>query len=138
MLKKILFTILDWTWCLPQNLIGLFIRYALNTKEQVYLLINSDLKYYVWSIKRGSMSLGKHIFITKKCIHDYDTIAHEFGHTIQSYILGPLYLLVIALPSLLWAWFGHTLMNKYKPTDYSWFYTEKWADYLANKYIVRF
>lgn len=33
------------------------------------------------------------------------TIKHEYGHQLQSYILGPLYLLIIGLPSGLWCWF---------------------------------
>lgn len=29
-------------------------------------------------------------------------LVHEYGHTIQSMILGPLYLIVIGIPSTLW------------------------------------
>ncbi len=43
-------------------------------------------------------------------------------------LLGPLYLLVIGLPSLLWA----ALHEKVAPgRSYYWFYTERWADRLG-------
>jgi len=68
---------------------------------------------------------------------DEETIKHEYGHQLQSYILGPLYLLVIGLPSGLWCWFIQDLVNKNrkkkgKPTlSYYWFYTESWANKLG-------
>jgi MFS family permease len=45
---------------------------------------------------------------------------HEYGHTWQNRILGPLYLFVIAIPSLISA--------ASKPGNHSHFYTEEWAD----------
>jgi len=45
---------------------------------------------------------------------------HEFGHTWQSRVLGPLYLFIVALPSLINA--------AIHPSNQSGFYTEKWAD----------
>ena len=68
---------------------------------------------------------------------DEETIKHEYGHQLQSYILGPLFLLVIGLPSGLWCWFIQDLINKKrkkknKPElDYYWFYTESWANKLG-------
>lgn len=68
---------------------------------------------------------------------DGETIKHEYGHQLQSYILGPLYILVIGLPSGLWCWFIQDWVNKIrkkknKPElDYYWFYTESWANKLG-------
>ena len=31
------------------------------------------------------------------------TAVHEYGHTVQSMILGPFYLLAVGLPSIIWA-----------------------------------
>lgn len=45
---------------------------------------------------------------------------HEFGHTMQSRVLGPLYLLVIALPSIINAGIH--------PDNQDDFYTESWAN----------
>lgn len=45
---------------------------------------------------------------------------HEFGHTLQSRALGPFYLFIIAIPSLINA--------AIHPSNQSGFYTEDWAD----------
>ena len=56
---------------------------------------------------------------------------HEHGHARQSLYLGPFYLFVIGIPSLLWA----CLYRKHKRGSYYAFYTEKWADKLGG--VVR-
>jgi hypothetical protein len=47
--------------------------------------------------------------------HGFSDWAHEFGHNLQSLVLGPLYLIVIGIPSVAGA---------------QW--TETWADKWAN------
>ena len=77
---------------------------------------------------RGGLSLGRYIILNDK-YKDYkgNTEKHELGHCYQSVYLGPLYLLVIGLPSLLWAaWW-----NGSRGVSYYSFYTEKWADRLG-------
>jgi hypothetical protein len=50
---------------------------------------------------QGAVSLGQFIFIFSR-YNDVGFIErHEYGHTIQSHLLGPLYLLVIGLPSII-------------------------------------
>lgn len=59
---------------------------------------------------------------------------HEYGHTIQSLLLGPFYLLVIGIPSMVW--FHVPQLQKLriqKQISYSAFYTECWADWLGTK-----
>ena len=46
------------------------------------------------------MSMGMFLFLGD---HDKHVLVHEYGHSIQSCILGPLYLPVIGIPSLIWA-----------------------------------
>lgn len=61
-------------------------------------------------------------------------LVHEYGHTIQSMILGPLYLFVIGIPSCIWAFtpYFQKLRSKGKYSYYD-FYPEKWANYLGSK-----
>lgn len=61
-------------------------------------------------------------------------LVHEYGHTIQSLILGPFYLIVIGIPSTLWG-FLPFLNEKRKNEGLSYFsfYTEKWANCLGEK-----
>ena len=112
-----------YLWQLPQNLLGLLIVWVMSPgEEQVFRgcrILRSEKM-------RGGISLGRYIVISKQFSNPV-TDRHEWGHTRQSMLLGPFYLPVIGLPSLLWAaWWkpGRTV-------GYYSFYTEKWADRLA-------
>jgi hypothetical protein len=48
--------------------------------------------------------------------------AHEFGHTFQNCLLGPLFPLMVALPSAIWYWTKDLFKKtKNKPYDSMWF-----------------
>lgn len=68
---------------------------------------------------------------------DETLAAHEYGHSIQSLILGVFYLFVIGIPSFCWAAFGSKYRTKHNKTYYE-FYTESWANKIAglNKYRI--
>ncbi len=86
----------------------------------------------------GSASLGMFIFLSDKHRgREADRVlAHEFGHTLQSLILGPLYLVVIALPSVIWAGVpALRRMRGRRGISYYRMYTERWANYLEERYI---
>ena len=78
---------------------------------------------------RGGISLGSVIILGSRYYDDGSDIdeRHEWGHIRQSQYLGPLYLLVIGLPSILWA----ALYRGDAKGYYTGFYTERWADRLA-------
>lgn len=59
-------------------------------------------------------------------------LVHEYGHTIQSLILGPLYLIVIGIPSTMWA-FLFEKKRKDEQIPYGAFFTEKWANRLRER-----
>ena len=78
---------------------------------------------------RGGMSLGKWIFLSES--YSDLSLLHEYGHCIQSKYLGPLYLVVIGIPSLL-----HAALNSYigcckKHGTYYHYFTECWANRLV-------
>jgi len=55
--------------------------------------------------------------------------SHEYGHTIQSLILGPLYLLIIGIPSMIWCNNPKYIkLREEKGISYYDFYPEKWAN----------
>lgn len=57
----------------------------------------------------GGISLGPFAFCSKYSASKECVVAHEVdGHTVDSKIFGPLYLLIIGLPSLLNAAFDFT------------------------------
>lgn len=59
---------------------------------------------------------------------------HEYGHTIQSLILGPLYLIIIGIPSTLWGFLPCcNVKRKAKSISYFSFFTEKWANFFGEQ-----
>lgn len=73
--------------------------------------------------KASGVSLGSFALVSPDCAHDEETVRHELdGHTVDSKIFGPLYLLVIGLPSVL------HLLHYDGHSDYYDFYTERWAN----------
>lgn len=122
---------LSATWELPQNVVGAIVVKLFKAK---YCGTFEDASVYCWKVQ-GGMSLGKYIFVPNTYAYlPEDTlkrlVMHEYGHTIQSKYLGWFYLLVIGLPSLIWAWCfaGYRKQNNKSYYD---FYTEKWADKLG-------
>lgn len=124
--------LLQWTWGLIQNLVGLVI-FLVNLRGR-HFWYHGALAVE-WRL-RGSMGLGMFIFLSKNASEAVK--AHEYGHTVQSVILGPLFLPVIGLPSLLWC--GLPLFKHYRKKNgisYYAFYPEKWANYLGDKFTKR-
>ncbi len=138
---NLLYVVVQWTWGFIQSLFGL-----------VLLLLNKNCTHYlyhgavvtVWNGK-SSVSLGMFVFITdepffsKKFENQYTKeelskrlLVHEYGHTIQSLILGPLYLVVIGMPSTLWGFLPSFNQKRHKKQlSYFSFFTEKWANTLG-------
>ena len=115
--------ILLWVWQFPQNIIGLIFRLCFGWHSVPYNGVDVifDNRF------PGSLSLGRTVIVKYPYWVKPDTWKHEFGHCRQSQILGPFYLIVIGIPSLLWAcWY-----RKHKRGSYYAFYTEKWADSLG-------
>ena len=111
-------------WEFPQNLLGyIVLKVTMNAHRFSY----RGAEVYVWQ-RRDGISLGKYIFVP--ICADEDFIKHEYGHTVQSRYLGWFYLLIIGLPSLIWAGCFKGFRKKHG-IDYYTFYTEKWADKLG-------
>lgn len=114
-------------WGFPQTMVGLAIRLALRGPRKRYAYRTAFVTE--WSIDEG-LCLGLFIFVPQNCTRAL--LAHEYGHTIQSLILGPLYLPIVVLPSLVWA--GLPRLQNYRSShrySYYRFYTERWANLLS-------
>lgn len=109
---------------LPQNLLGLLLRqiYKGNDSEYNDVIVRRSLKM------QGGISLGRYIIVSQ--FASKETVMHEYGHCLQSRRLGWLYLLVIGLPSIVWAGLYGRLVKRTKNGYYRW-YTERWADRLG-------
>lgn len=132
-MKKFLYYLIQFTWGLPQNLIGFFLtrKYRKNRSESFF---NSRIYYH--NENWGGISLGMFIAINGKRDEEWTngTKVHEFGHTIQSLILGPFYIFVIGIPSIIWCNSKkYNNLRANKGVSYFDFYPEKWANYLGQK-----
>ena len=114
-------------WQLPQNLLGLLVGCFLKGKRRLPDIpgLPSVIHFVGARNMHGGISLGNFVYFRPPA---YEILVrHEYGHCRQSRLLGPFYLPVVGLPSLLWALWWHPG----RPVPYSWFYTERWADRLG-------
>lgn len=102
-MKRLLYLLCQWTWGLPQNLVGLVIYLYYRARGCPSFRYQGAFGL-VWTQRSGSMSMGSFLFMHPSWTPaDRALLAHEYGHTIQSLIFGPLYLLTVGLPSVIWA-----------------------------------
>ena len=124
-MKRILWVIWQIVWCLPQNLVGLCL--LLLHRKGKHLRFRGA--YVTTWNHRGCTSMGCFLFLDRRAVHDRPLLVHEYGHTMQSAVLGWLYLPVIALPSMLWFFLpACRRFRKHRRFSYYRFYTESWAN----------
>jgi len=123
--------LLQFTWGIFQNIIGfiLTIKYRKGKREYYH---GSVITYHEESW--GGISMGIFIVMNGKRDPEWirSTRVHEYGHTIQSLILGPFYMLIIGIPSFIWCNAKRfRTLRKEKGVSYFSFYPEKWANHLG-------
>lgn len=119
--------ILLWIWQAPQNIVGLVFRIIYPGRSALFCGVD----VVVHERFPGGISLGRTIIVKHTYWENPNEWKHEYGHTRQSLYLGPLYLLIVGIPSSLWAvWY-----RIHKRGSYFSFFTEKWADKLGG--VVR-
>jgi len=133
--NDIVYTILQFTWGILQNVLGALIL--------LVLTIINPLRnhfYYHGAIVTEwrfdfSCGCGMFIFYGHKDAKDSkEVLVHEYGHTLQSIVLGPLFMFVIAIPSMLWAFIPYFVkLRKRRNIKYVDFYCEKWANKWGEK-----
>lgn len=139
---KVITKIRRWTWELPQTLLGACLI-PFYKKTLLKVIEYDDTKVYLYDKFPGGISLGyyTHLDWNKKDHNTYtireglkNSIKHESsGHGRQSKYLGPFYLLIIGIPSIIHCW-AHQISDK--EWNYYSFPTERWADKLGkvNRY----
>ena len=134
-----IFLLLKIIWELPQNILGIIVWLVLRRK-----VTKTEIKsnrYFIHTPNFG-ISLGSFIFWSNSdsaiILINNNNIQHEFGHSIQSLIFGPLYLLVIGLPSITRVIYGsiYFIIHRREWGDYYEGYPENWADNLGMKYYI--
>jgi hypothetical protein len=122
-----------WTWCFPQTLLGFIVFCVVKYRGAIIEIENYrgvTLVRTTNSKLMGGMALGKYNFvIDKQWKTAAQTIEHEYGHTAQGYILGPLYIIIIGIPSEFWLLLSH--ISPYIKKTYRTRFPENWADTLG-------
>ena len=131
-MKRILETITAFTWELLQTLCGAVVILFLGAK---FVQWEGNRRIFFSAGMSGAVSLGRYIIVDKYYLNNYTVHRHEYGHTRQSLMLGPLYLFVIGIPSICWAGLYGTVIPS-THNGYYRFYTERWADKLGG--VVRY
>lgn len=124
-MKLWLFRLWQWTWGFPQTLLGflIYLRCSGKPREVYHGCIVTH-----WN-NRGSMGMGMFLFLGRD---DPQVRVHEFGHSVQSLFLGPLFLPVMGIPSILWCNLPFCRrLRKDKHISYYRFYTESNANRLG-------
>ena len=99
-MKNVIYIVIQCTWGLPKTLLG-FIVFLINIKNKHYFYHGAIITE---RNVPSSVSLGMFVFTTTNPMKDKRTknkipdeelskrlLVHEYGHTIQSLIFGPLF-----------------------------------------------
>ncbi|MEG1791709.1 MAG: hypothetical protein RSB20_04685 [Clostridia bacterium] len=125
-----IYQVVQWTWGLLQSLFGLVLFFKFR---------KCDHKFYHGAIMTvhngnfGGVSLGCFIFINANKRENIEKVAvHEFGHTIQSLVFGPLYLFVVGIPSFVWCNAKrYVALRQVNGVKYCSRFPENWANKLG-------
>lgn len=129
-MKTLLFRLWQWTWGFPQTLVGFIIYLA--HKDAPHRTYHGCI-VTKWK-QAASLGVGMFLFLSERSYeNDPQVQVHEFGHAVQSAILGPLFLPVMGIPSFLWCNLKPCRkLRREKGVSYYRLYTESTANYLGS------
>lgn len=129
-MKTFLFRLLQWSWGLPQTFIG-FLFWLFYRKRPHFLFRGCIVT--TWRVS-GSLGMGMFLFLNEDHYReDPHVLIHEFGHAVQSALLGPLFLPVMGIPSFLWCNLPPCRrLRREKEISYYSFYPESTANALGD------
>ena len=134
LIMKYIRNLILFIWQLPQHIVALiYFGYLVMMCKDLGIDSRYKQAIVIPCVMRGAITLGNYVFVGLNSEYK-ETIKHELGHTIQSKILGPLYLIVIGIPSITYCGLRRLFPSLRKKNYYN-FYTEKWANNLSEKYI---
>lgn len=103
---RILYHVLQWTWGIVQNIAGLALDIALGRGRRSRFYGARVIEYprdTFLGPSTGCFTLGRFVFMNEGLSGEERErlLVHEYGHTVQSILYGPLYLAVVGIPSVL-------------------------------------
>lgn len=138
MKKKLLifaYWLLQLTWGILQTALGFVIFLGNRRKEHGFY---HGAIVTRWAGK-SSLSLGLFLFVAEHLEGQRldHILHHEFGHTIQSLVLGPLYLFLIGVPSFIWCNLPYFKKLRAGGVDYETFFIERNASMTGKKLLKK-
>ena len=134
LIMKYIRNLILFIWQLPQHIVAIiYFGYLVMMCKDLGIDSRYKQAIVIPCVMRGAVTLGNYVFVGLNSEYR-KTVKHELGHTIQSKILGPLYLIVIGIPSITYCGLRRLFPSLRKKNYYD-FYTEKIANYLSEKYI---
>ena len=129
---RIMFYLLQFTWGATVNLAGLLVFLCCRKRFRSKAFRNAIVTCLPGN--RGGLSLGVFIFLSVRDTREYSRLcAHEYGHTVQCLLLGPLYWVVVAIPSVIWYHFFAGYRKK-RGIPYDALFCERWATAWGRKW----
>lgn len=129
-------TAILFMWELPQNIVGALLLFILKYKKQVTGIEKESHLRFIETKKLG-VSLGWFIFWSPSgnrfVQYTNDCRMHEYGHARQSVMLGPLYLLIVGIPSVSRVIYSRLYFKKHGLHWKNYFagFPENWANKLG-------
>ena len=134
LIMKYIRNLILFIWQLPQHIVALiYFGYLVMMCKDLGVDSRYKQATVIPCIMRGAVTLGNYVFVGLNSEYR-KTVKHELGHTIQSKILGPLYLIIIGIPSITYCGLRRLFPSLRKKNYYD-FFSEKSANYLSEKYI---
>lgn len=142
-MRAILYVFLQCTWGCLQSALGL-LCFLSHLRDRHFWYHGALVT--VWQ-SRSSVSLGLFVFVAEKpyfyrLLQETYTeealssrlLVHEYGHTVQSLLLGPLYLILMGIPSTVWGFLPSCARaRRERGISYCSFFTEAWANRLGER-----
>lgn len=121
-MKRLIYYILQFTWNLLTNILGLITFLVLVLTRHEVKMFGPNIVTIVGK-SWGGLSLGIFIFTGENSKNNFRLLAHEFGHSLQGLILGPLWLFLVGIPSSIRYNYRNIVSNKKQlpPYDSIWF-----------------
>lgn len=135
-LFKIFHFILNITWGLPLTLIGAIVALVLICTKHKPKRFGGCI-YFNVGRSWGGLELGLFFILDRhNVVH---TRRHEFGHSVQNMIFGPLMIPIVCIPSAIRYWYRELKYHRkgvVPPTAYGDIWFEHQADVYGAKYYM--
>lgn len=123
-------------WELPQNMLGVA-NLLLHASRGSITGRSFERNRMFIRVRSGAVSLGFFIFWSdtgsERFRLDVGNKLHEYGHSVQSRMFGPFYLLVVGIPSVVRVAYAHRYYEKHGERWAGYYdgFPENWADRLG-------